>query len=334
MAGEGFAVAIVGATSLVGEEIVRLIGERQLPVGEIRALGSARTAGRQLDDLAIGLVGPDAFRGIDVAFFAAGPTVAGAFAPDAVHAGATVVDTSSRFRLDDAVPLVVPEVNSGLLTVANAPELVASPSSTAVGLAVLLAPLAEAGGLKRVVVSTYQSAAGAGRRAVEHLSRESIALLSGRGDDDVALRRAFNCVPQVGTIEIDGITSHERAVMAELRKVLDLPDLPVHVTAVRVPMFFGMGASVVVELERPLDRAAATAVLRSARGVLVEEDGEAIGLPTPADVVGSQATHVARIRQDPSSPNSLAFWMVLDSIEKGAALNAVQIVEILMRAAS
>jgi aspartate-semialdehyde dehydrogenase len=331
MANEGVAVAVVGATSLVGEEIVRLLADRQVPVGELRALGSARTAGKKLEETTVGLVGPGAFTGIDLAFFAAGPTVAGAHAADAVRAGARVIDVSSRFRLDESVPLVVPEVNARLLTTPTPPMLVASPSSTATGLAVALAPLAEAGGLRRVIVSTYQSAAGAGRRTVERLSKESIALLSGRGDDDVPVRRAFNAVPVIGTVEIDGITSHERAVASELRRVLDLPGLAIQVTAVRVPMFFGMGASVSVELERPLGREAAGQVLRSARGLLVHADGDPVTLPTPADVVGSQATHVARLREDPSAPNGLAFWLALDSIEKGAALNAVQIGEILMR---
>jgi aspartate-semialdehyde dehydrogenase len=208
---------------------------------------------------------------------------------------------------------------------------VASPSSTAVGLSVVLGPLAQAAGLRRVVVSTYQSAAGAGRRTVERLSKESIALLSGRGDDDVPVRRAFNCVPQVGTVEVDGITSHERAVVVEVRKVLGLAELPMLVTAVRAPMFFGMGASITVELERPLDRVAATALLRAAPGLFVHDDREAVGVPTPADVVGSQATHVGRLRADPSVANGLALWIAFDSIEKGAALNAVQIGEILMR---
>jgi aspartate-semialdehyde dehydrogenase len=325
-----FAVAVVGATSLVGEEIVRLLADRQIPVDELRLLGSARTAGRKLEDATIRLVGPDAFGGVDLAFFAAGPTVAGAHAADAMRAGARVVDTSSRYRLDESVPLVVPEVNASLLG-PEPPDLVASPSSTAVGLAVVLAPLAEAAGLRRVVVSTYQSAAGAGRRAVEHLSKESIALLSGRGDDDVVLRRAFNAVPLVGTVEIDGITSHERAVVQEVRRVLGLPGLAMQLTAVRTPMFFGMGATVCVELERPLDREAASGLLRSARGLLVHDDTETTALPTPADVVGSQATHVGRLRADPSVRNGLALWLALDSVEKGAALNAVQIGEILMR---
>ena len=332
MSRDALAVAVVGATSIVGEEIVRLLGDRQLPIAEVRALGTARTAGRRVETATIGLVGPGAFTGIDLAFFAAGPTVASTYVPDAVRAGATVIDCSSRFRLDDGVPLVVPEVNAALL--ADAGSLLASPSSTAVGLAVVLAPLAAVAGLRRVVVSTYQSAAGAGRRAVERLSKESIGLLSGQGDDDVELRRAFNCVPQVGTIEADGIASHERAIVAEVRKVLGLDALRMQVTAVRVPMFFGMAASVSVELERPLDRAAASALLRGGRGLFVHDDGDPVGLPTPADVVGSQATHVGRVREDPSVPNGLALWITLDSIEKGAALNAVQIGEILIRRAA
>ena len=334
MAGHDFAVAIVGATSSRRRRDPAPPGRaRSCPSREIRPLGSARTAGRELDVGTIGLVGPDAFRGIDLAFFAAGPTVAGEHALDAARAGATVIDTSSRFRLDDGVPLVVP---GGERAAARSGEIRPTwwrrPSSTAIGLAVVLAPLAEAGGLRRVAVSTYQSAAGAGRRAVEHLSKESIKLLSGRGDDDVPVRRAFNCVPQIGTVEVDGLTSHERAVAAEVRKVLDLPSLAAQ-------RHRGPSADVLRHGGERHDRARAAARPRGgerhpaerARGLLVHEDGEAVTLPTPADVVGSQATHVARVRQDPSVPNGLMLWLALDSIEKGAALNAVQIAEILMR---
>jgi aspartate-semialdehyde dehydrogenase len=332
MARDALGVAVVGATSLVGEEIIRILGDRQFPVSEVRALGSIRTAGRTLDEGTVALLGPDAFSGIDVAFFAAGPTVAGEWARQATEAGAIVVDTSSRFRRDPAVPLVVPEVNAALVSGEGAPTLVASPSSTAIGLSVALAPLAEAAGLRRAIVSTYQSAAGAGRHTVERLSKESIELLSGRGDDDPAtVRRAFNCVPQIGTVEQDGITSHERAIADEIRRVLDAPALPIQLTAVRAPMFFGTGASVTVELERPLGRERAAAALRAARGLYVHQDGEPAGLNTPADVVGSQATHVGRLRDDPTVPSGLAFWLALDSIEKGGALNAVQIAEILIR---
>jgi len=331
---DAVAIAVVGATTLIGEELVRLLGERKFPVGEIRLLGTTRTAGRKIDEVTVGLVGQSAFDGIDVAFFAAGPAVSGEHVGSALRAGAVVIDASSRFRLEDTVPLVVPEVNAALLTRAEPPRLVATPSSTAVGLAVVLAPLVEAAGVRRVVVSTYQSAAGAGRRAVEYLSRESIALLSGRGEDDATqVRRAFNCIPQVGTVEIDGATTYEQAVADEVRKILVQPDLAIHVTAVRVPMFFGVAASVAVELERPLGLEAAREVLRDGRGILLHDDRET-GAPTPADVIGSQATHVGRVREDPTVPGGLALWIALDSIEKGVALNAVEIAEILIRRAS
>jgi aspartate-semialdehyde dehydrogenase len=332
MTADGRTVAVVGASSLIGQEIIRLLGERQFPVGQLRALGSMRTAGRKLDDLTVGLVSPDAFRGVDVALFAAGPSVAGEHVESALRAGAVVVDTSTRYRLDDAVPLVVPEVNAGLLEGPTPPTLVACPSSTAVALAVVLAPLAEAAGIRRVVASTYQAAAGGGKRAVTRLSRESIALLSGRGDepDERQVRRAFNCVPQVGAFEPGGSTTHELHVIEEVRRLLDAPDLPLALTAVRVPMFFGMGASVTVELERPLGADAVSSLLRSARGVLVHEDAPDT-VPTPADVIGSQATHVGRVRDDRSAENAIALWVALDSIEKGAALNAVEIAEILVR---
>jgi aspartate-semialdehyde dehydrogenase len=325
-------VAVVGATSLLGQEIMRLLGERQFPVGALRALGSIRTAGRKLDDVTVSLLSPEALRGVDVALFAAGPSIAGAHVETALHAGALVVDTSSRYRLDEAVPLVVPEVNAGLLKTADPPTLVACPSSTAVALAVVLAPLAEAAGIRRVVASTYQAAAGAGKRAVTRLSKESISLLSGRGEEPDArvVRRAFNCVPQVGDFEPGGSTTHELQAIEEVRRLLDVADLPLVLTAVRVPMFFGMSASIAIELERPLGADAAASLLRAAPGILVHDDAPDT-VPTPADVIGSQATHVGRIRDDRSVESGLVLWVALDSIEKGAALNAVEIAEILVR---
>ncbi|MGH7893694.1 MAG: Asd/ArgC dimerization domain-containing protein, partial [Candidatus Binatia bacterium] len=186
-------------------------------------------------------------------------------------------------------------------------------------------------GIRRVVVSTYQGAAGAGKAAVMRLSKESFDLLGGRGDDDGRkTRRAFNCIPQVGALEPGGATTHELQVIEEVRRVLERPDLAMQITAVRVPMFFGMSASVAVEFESPLPDEEALAILRSARGVRVHEDAPDT-LPTPADVIGSQAAHVGRIRNDPSVANGLALWVALDSVEKGAALNAVQIAEILIR---
>ena len=264
-------------------------------MGELRALGSARTAGRQVEDMAIGLVGPGRVPRHRRRVLRGGPTVAGQYAHDAARAGALVIDTSSRFRLDDGVPLVVPEVNSRLLEAGEPPDVVASPSSTAVG----------AGGGPGAARRSRRAFGGSSCRRIRArparaaapsstCRRESIALPPGKSDDDVALRRAFNCVPQVGTVEIDGVTSHERAVVAEVRKILDRPALSLQVTAVRVAMFFGMGASVMVELERPLDRAAAQRrPAERARHCSCTSDGDVVTLPTPADVVGSQATHVA-----------------------------------------
>ncbi len=275
------------------------------------------------------LLGAQSFEGVDVAFFAAGPAVAGEHAPVAADAGAAVIDLSSRFRLDDAVPLVVPEVNPAAIADRRERGIVANPSATAIALAVVLAPLAEVG-FKRVLVSTYQGMASAGRRAMEALSRETVDLLNARGTRSSRFPRriAFNCVPQVGALLPGGATAHELQAIEETRKVLAQPGLPVQLTAVRVPIFFGAGYSVDIETEQPLDAAAATDLLRNARGLVV---GDPESYPTPADVTGTEAIHVGRIRDDASSDNALSFWVTLDTIRKGAALNAVEIAEILVR---
>jgi len=336
MDGDALTVAVVGATGLVGEEIVELLGERRFPMQAVRFLGSLKTAGKVFEEQGhketVALLGPQSFDGVDLVLFSAGPTVAGQFAPLAASAGAAVVDLSSRFRLDDTVPLVVPEVNAS--EIANRAEsgIVATPSSTAVGLSVVLAPLAREVGLRRVIVSTYQGAAGASRRGINGLSRETMDLLASRGERRTRFPRrlAFNVIPQVGELEPGGHTSHERQVVEEVRKVLGDPALALHVTAVRVPIFFGAGMSVVIEPEQSLDLESARALLREAPGVLVSDELDE-PYPTPAEIAGSDATHVGRIREDTSLPGGLAFWVSIDNVRKGAALNAVQIAEILVR---
>jgi aspartate-semialdehyde dehydrogenase len=336
VADDGFAVAVVGGTGLAGQEVVELLEHRRFPMRTLRLLGSLRTAGKVVEENerkdTVTLLDPQSFEEVDVAFFSAGPTIAGEFAPAAAAAGAAVIDLSSRFRLDEAVPLVVPEVNP--TEIGNRAErgIVANPSSTAVALAVVLAPLAAEAGLKRVVVSTYQGAAGAGRRGINGLSRETMDLLSSRGERRTRFPRrlAFNCIPQVGELEPGGQTSHERQVVDETRKILSDPALAMQVTAVRVPVFFGTGLSVVVETERPLDADGARAVLRDAPGILLADEVDE-PYPTPAEVAGSDATHVGRLREDLSVPGGLAFWAAIDNVRKGAALNAVQIAEILVR---
>jgi len=329
-------IAIVGASGLVGREMLRLLTERDEPPGELRLLGSLRTAGATIEEGEargqIALLQPGAFDGIDVAFFAAGPSVATEWAPAAAAAGAAVIDVSSRFRFDEQVPLVVPEVNAETLAAWRERGIVASPSATTVGLTVALAPLAAAAGLRRVTVSTYSGVASAGRRAVAGLSKETIDLLNGRGERRTRFSRriAFNCLPQMGDIEPGGSTTHEVQAVQETRRVLDDPALAMHVTGVRVPMFFGLGLSVAVETEQPLSADEAIETLRSAPGLLVHASTEE-AYPTPIEITGTEATHVGRIRADPSTEHGLALWIALDNVGKGAALNAVQIAELLVR---
>jgi aspartate-semialdehyde dehydrogenase len=330
-------VAVVGAAGLVGRELLDVMGARRLPVGELRLLGSPKTAGTGLQREGvprqrIELLGPDSFAGVDVAFFAAGPGVAGEHAPRAADAGAAVIDLSSRFRLDDLVPLVVPEVNPEAIAERRERGIVASPSATAVALSVVLAPLATAAGIRRVVVSTYQSAAGGGRRAMNGLSRETLDLLNARGVRRACFgrRRAFNCVPQVGDLEPGGASTHELRVVGETRKVLGDGGLAMSVTAVRVPVFFGHAMSVHLETEQPLDAAGAAAVLRGAPGIVIHETADD-AYPTPLEVAGSDVTHVGRLRDDPAGERSIVFWVAVDNVRKGAALNAFQIAEILVR---
>lgn len=336
MAGD-FSVAVVGPTGLVGREILSLLRERAFDFREVRLLGSVRSAGKEVSDdessEIVKLLEPNSFDGVDIAFFAAGPTVSAEWVPVAVRAGATVVDCSSRFRLQDDVPLVVPEVNAAR-TQKAAEGIVANPSSTAIALAVVLAPIHAAAGVRRVVASTYQGVAGAGQRALDALSHETMDLLNTRTPRArrFARRIAFNCVPQVGELSADGTTTHETRAVAEVRRILGVPTLPVQLTAVRVPVFFGVGCSVAIETERPLSMEALVDVLRQAPGLLLHDDTvEGDGYPTPVESAGDDVVHVGRLRLDPTVPNGCACWVVLDSVRKGAALNAVQIAEIVAR---
>lgn len=329
-------VAVVGPTGLVGREILSLLRERVFAFKQVRLLGSAKTAGKLVSDdeeqsEPVAALTPTSFDGVDVAFFCAGPTVAQEWVPVAADAGALVIDCSSAFRLAEDVPLVVPEVNAS--STQKAPlGIFANPSSTTIALSVVLGPILAEAGLRRVVVSTYQGVAAAGQRALNALSHETMDLLNGRTPKPrrFARRIAFNCVPQVGEVDDAGDTAHETAVIAELRKVLATPALPVQVTAVRVPVFFGVGCALAIETERPLSVDAARALLRQAPGLLVyDEAGNTY--PTPVEAAGDDVTHVGRLRADASVANGLACWVVLDSVRKGAALNAVQVAEIVAR---
>jgi aspartate-semialdehyde dehydrogenase len=333
---ENLRVAVVGASGLVAREVLRLLTERDEAPGRLVLLGSPRTAGTTVEEAGVrarvDLLAPGCFADIDLAVFAAGPQVALEWAPVAAEAGAAVIELSSRFRLDETVPLVVPEVNPDALSGWRERGIVASPSATVVGLSVALAPLAEAVGFHRLVVATYSGVASAGRGAVAGLSKEITDLLSGHGQRRTrfARRIGFNSIPQLGDIEPGGATTHELQAVQELRRVLGLPDLATHLTAVRVPMFFGLGLSVVLETETPLSPEDALQILQPAPGLIVHAAGDDL-YPTPVEVTGSDAVHVGRVRVDESVENGLALWVALDNVGRGAALNAVQIAELLVR---
>lgn len=332
----GVGIAVVGG-GLAGAEILSLLAERDLGNGQPRVLGGPKTAGGTVEvdgrDVPIKLISDGAFDGITLAFFASGPKLAGEHAASAAAAGAAVIDLSTRFRGEEEVPLVVAEANPDAIGGWRDTGIVACPSSTTVALAGVLAPLQATAGLRRVVVSTYQGAAGAGQHRLEGLARETMSILNGRTlpRPRFARRLAFNCIPQVGALlDESGASEHERHVAAELRRVLGVPELGVQITAVRVPLFHGVGMAVALETETSLGADDVSAMLRDVPSVVVHE---ATNDPyaTPSDTMGSDATHVGRIRVDDSTENGLALWIALDGVRKGAALNAVSVGELLLR---
>jgi aspartate-semialdehyde dehydrogenase len=325
-------VGILGATGQVGRTVLAVLEEREFPLDGLRLLASPRQAGRTLPfrgvPVPVEAVGPEAFRGLEIALFAVKNPVAQQWAPVARAAGAVVIDNSSAYRYDDAVPLVVPEVNGDLLDAR--PTLVANPNCSAAPLVVALAALEPLARLQRLVVSTYQSVSGAGTEALSELERGVRHGLSGsrppaRADGGPAF--AYNVVPQIDRFEDNGYTREEMKVVWEARKILRRPELPVTVTAVRVPVRVGHGAAVHAYFDRPVTPEAARERWRAFPGLEVVDDPARMTYPTPLDAAGRDPVFVGRARTDLLDPNGLAFFVVSDNLRKGAALNAVQIAE-------
>jgi len=327
-------VAIVGATGAVGAELLSVMDKRNFPVDRLVALASARSAGTHLSfrgqDVVVQALGPDAFAGVKVAFFSAGASRSREYAPIARAAGALVVDNSSAFRMDAEVPLVVPEVNPEAL--AGHQGIIANPNCVAAILTVALAPLERLGRIRRLVVSTYQSASGAGARAMEDLQVQTRDYLEGRPVVARVLRHpfAFNLFSHDSAIEDNGYNGEENKVGAEIRKILGRPDLGISTTCVRVPILRAHSASINVELEHPLSPDEARAALSKAAGVKVQDDWAHNHFPMPNEASGADDVLVGRIRRDPSHPNALNLFVSGDQLLKGAALNAVQIAETLL----
>jgi aspartate-semialdehyde dehydrogenase len=335
---KSYKVAMAGATGAVGETLLSILAERKFPVSELVPLASERSAGGKVEfagkQVTVkNLVDYD-FSGVDIAFFSAGGKVSREHAPRAAAAGAVVIDNTSEFRYQDDIPLVVSEVNPDAIAQYTNRGIIANPNCSTMQMLVALAPIYRAAGITRINVATYQSVSGAGRSGMEELARQTAALL---GFQEIAPSKfskqiAFNVIPHIDDFQDNGYTKEEMKMVWETRKILGDAAIEVNPTAVRVPVFYGHAEAVHIETREKISAAQARALLEKAPGVSVVDRREAGGYPTPvSDAAGKDAVSVGRIREDISHPRGLDLWIVADNIRKGAALNAVQIGEILIR---
>src|SRR5437660_3560207 len=332
----GFKLAVVGATGNVGREILTTLAERDFPADEVVALASSRSIGKEVsfgEDDTLKVQGLDNydFRGIDIVLSSPGAKVSAVFAPRAAKAGAVVIDNTSCFRMEPDVPLVVPEVNPQAILESTKRGIIANPNCSTIQMVVALKPLHDLARIKRVVVATYQSFSGAGRAAMDELFNQtrSVYVNDTIKPEHLTKQIAFNVIPHIDIFMDDGSTKEEWKMAVETRKILD-PDIAVTATCVRVPVFIGHAEAVNVEFERPVSEERARAALRNAPGIVVLDHRLDEGYVTPAESAGEDAVYVSRIRRDPTLPNGLNLWVVSDNLRKGAALNAVQIAEILV----
>ncbi len=331
-----FRVAVVGATGAVGREILKTLAERRFPISEIAAVASARSAGGQIsfgEDRVLTVKNLEKFdfAGWDIALFSPGAEVSAVHAPRAAAAGCVVIDNTSQFRMDPDVPLVVPEVNPEALRRFGKRNIIANPNCSTIQMVVALKPLHDKFTVKRVVVATYQSVSGAGKEGMDELlANTKVHYVHDKNPPQVFQKDiAFNVIPQIDMFMDDGATKEEWKMAVETRKILD-PNIAVIATCVRVPVFIGHAEAVHVEFAKPVSVNEARAALRGAPGVIVHDTREDGGYITPAEAQGEDAVYVSRIRKDPTVANGLAFWCVSDNLRKGAALNAVQIAELLV----
>jgi aspartate-semialdehyde dehydrogenase len=330
----GVVVAVVGATGAVGQTTLRILEDRAFPVKELRAFASERSVGTTVafkgEAIRVEGLGPEVFRGVELALFSAGSAQSREWAPRAVQAGAVVVDKSSAFRMDPAVPLVVPEINGHRAR--GHRGIVACPNCTSIVTVMPLKPLHDAARLRRVVVTSYQAVSGAGVKGVDELREQTFAWARG---ETIAPRHflhqiAFNVIPHIDAFGDNGYTGEEMKLVHEVRKILDLPDLAISPTAVRVPVFTAHSVAVNAETESALSAEEARRALGAFPGLRVWDDPARNQYPMPVAVEGQDDCFVGRIRPDLSCPNALNFWVVGDQLRKGAALNGIQIAELLV----
>ncbi|MBQ3059204.1 MAG: aspartate-semialdehyde dehydrogenase [Desulfovibrio sp.] len=332
---QNLTVAVVGATGAVGREMLKTLHARQFPAASIRAFASARSAGSKVaygdTELTVEELKEDIFDGIHLAIFSAGGATSSKFAPYAAHAGCVVVDNSAAWRMDDRCPLVVPEVNAHALE--KHQGIIANPNCSTIQMLVVLKPLHDVAGIRRVIVSTYQAVSGTGQKGIEELERQVRDLFNGRDPENKTYpyRIAFNVLPHIDVFLENDYTKEEMKMVNETVKILEDPSVRVTATCARVPVFFCHAESVNIETEKKISAKEARILLSQAPGVKVIDNPRELLYPMPAYCIGDDPTYVGRIREDETIDNGLNMWIVADNVRKGAALNAVQIAEELIR---
>jgi aspartate-semialdehyde dehydrogenase len=328
---KGYRVAIVGATGLVGQEFIKVLEQRHFPMDSVSLLASDRSAGKKMfvthNEIEVKETAPESFEGIDIALFSAGAEISRHFSPIAAQAGATVVDNSAAWRMDPNVPLVVPEVN--VEDIQGHKGIIANPNCSTIQMVVALYPLHKVNPIKRIVVSTYQSVSGTGSAAIEELTTQAKQVLNGQSAVPHVYPHqiAFNLLPEIDVFLDNGYTKEEWKMVEETRRIMHASDIAVSATCVRVPVFVSHSEAVHIELSQPMSPDEARQILAQAPGVKLLDDPVISLYPQPWSAAGTDEVYVGRIRQDASHPRGLVMWIVSDNVRKGAALNAIQIAE-------
>ncbi|OQX63316.1 MAG: aspartate-semialdehyde dehydrogenase [Desulfococcus sp. 4484_241] len=337
MAEKSYSVAVAGATGLVGSQMLACLAERDFPIKSIKMLASARSAGRTIqfrgESFTVEELTEKSFKNVDIAFFSAGGAVSKKFAPIAAADGCVVIDNSKTWRMDPDIPLVVPEVNPHAVAGYSKKGIIANPNCSTIQMVVALAPIHRKAGIKRIVVSTYQAVSGTGKAAVDELMEQSRAILESQPIEKKVYPHqiAFNCLPHIGSFLETGYTDEEMKMVNETRKILEDDGIAVSPTTIRVPVFYGHSESVNVETVNPITPDEVRSVLEKAPGVKVVDNPSSNIYPLAVEAAGRDETFVGRIRKDTSVENGIDMWIVADNIRKGAATNAIQIGEILIR---
>ena len=330
-------VAVAGATGAVGNEMIRILEEQEFPVASLKLLASSRSLGKTLDfrgeSLHVEELREDSFEGVDIALFSAGAGPSKKFSPAAAESGCVVIDNSSGWRMDPEVPLVVPEVNPHAVADYRNKGIIANPNCSTIQMVVVLKPIYDAVGIERVVVSTYQAVSGTGKNAMDELTEQTRNLLTFQEvtPEVYPHRIAFNCFPHIGSFLENGYTEEEMKMVHETHKIMEDPNIRVSATTVRIPVFYGHSEAVNIQTERKLSAKEARVLLFQAPGVRVMDNPDERIYPMPSEAAGINDTLVGRIREDISNENGLDLWIVADNIRKGAALNTVQIAELLVK---